>query len=55
MIKFKFLLMLFFCLVFSNSYDSDYFIEKTNNQFNLINDYKVDMIIESLIKYHIEK
>lgn len=46
MIKFKFLLMLFFCLGLSNSYDSDYFIEKTNNQFNLINDYRVDMIIE---------
>jgi len=38
--------MLFFCLGLSNSYDSDYFIEKTNNQFNLINDYRVDMIIE---------
>ncbi len=46
MMKFKFLLILFFWLGFSNSYNPDYFIEKTNNQFNLINDYKVDMIIE---------
>ena len=30
------------------SYDNDfnYYIEKTNNQFNLINDYQVDMAIE---------
>ena len=47
MIFFKLFLITIFssiCLPSSESTE-DYYIRKTNEQFNLINDYKVDMVI----------
>ena len=41
-----FLMMIFFCIGLNSSKSfEDYCVGKTNEQFNLINDYKVDMVI----------
>lgn len=40
------LLTFLFNTTYSYNNDFNYYIEKTNNQFNLINDYQVDMAIE---------
>ena len=43
------LMILFICInfcLFSYQQEEKYYIEKTNEQFNLINDYKVDMSIK---------
>ena len=47
MIFFRLLLIIFFCnICFSSNEElKDYYINQTNQQFNSINDYKVDMII----------
>ena len=46
MIIISILLTLLFNTTYSYDNDFYYYIEKTNNQFNLINDYQVDMAIE---------
>ena len=46
MIIISILLTLLFNTTYSYNNDFNYYIEKTNNQFNLINDYQVDMAIE---------
>ena len=46
MIIISILLTLLFNVTYSYDNDFNYYIEKTNNQFNLINDYQVDMAIE---------
>ena len=46
MIIISILLTLLFNITYSYDNDFNYYIEKTNNQFNLINDYQVDMAIE---------
>ena len=46
MIIISILLTLLFNTTYSYDNDFNYYIEKTNNQFNLINDYQVDMAIE---------
>ena len=47
MIFFRFLLIIFLCGIYfsSNEELKNYYINQTNEQFNSINDYKVDMII----------
>ena len=46
MIIISILLTFLFNTTYSYNNDFNYYIEKTNNQFNLINDYQVDMAIE---------
>lgn len=46
MIIISILLTFLFNTTYSYDNDFNYYIEKTNNQFNLINDYQVDMAIE---------
>ena len=46
MIIISIILTFLFNTTYSYNNDFNYYIEKTNNQFNLINDYQVDMAIE---------